>query len=168
MSSAICKESHAGARDNIVGAIARLIITNYFNIPLDQVFPIFVKQLPLKEDFEEYKAVFRSILTLYEAGHPILQPHMTILLKVAVIVLHENKTTDDGMFHDAFLSFSMLKSMKLMLYICKLCIHIFYTEAKGIVMEFVKSAQRDFPNEWNSVYAELPVEIATDIQRIFS
>lgn len=34
-------------------------------------------------------------------------------------------------------------------------------------MEFSKSAQRDFPNEWNAVYAELPVEVATKIQRIF-
>lgn len=136
LSNAIFKESHTGARDNIVGALARLIIANYFNIPLDQVFPTFVKQLPLKEDFEENKAVFKSILTLYEAGHPILRSHMEILLKVAVSVLHENKTTDD--------------------------------EAKGIVMEFIKSAQRDFPNEWNSMYSELPIEVTTNIQRIFS
>ncbi|XP_003693033.1 importin-4 [Apis florea] len=136
LSNAIFKESHAGARDNIVGALARLIIANYFNVPLDQVFPTFVKQLPLKEDFEENKAVFKSILTLYEAGHPILRSHMEILLKVAVSVLHENKTTDD--------------------------------EAKNIVMEFIKSAQRDFPNEWNSMYSELPIEVTTNIQRIFS
>lgn len=45
---------------------------------------------------------------------------------------------------------------------------IFCTEAKGIVMEFIKSAQRDFPNEWNSMYSELPIEITTNIQRIFS
>ncbi|XP_012138134.1 importin-4 isoform X2 [Megachile rotundata] len=135
LSSAIAKESHAGARDNVVGAIARLIIANYSNIPLEQVFPVFVNQLPLKEDFEENKAVFRSILTLYQAGHSILQAHMCVLLKVAVSVLHEEKATDD--------------------------------EAKSFVMEFIKSAQRDFPNEWNSMYAELPVEIATNVQRLF-
>lgn len=45
---------------------------------------------------------------------------------------------------------------------------IFCTEAKGIVMEFIKSAQRDFPNEWNSMYSELPIEVTTNIQRIFS
>lgn len=136
LSNAIYKESHAGARDNIVGAIARLIIVNYMNVPLDQVFPIFVKQLPLKEDFEENKAVFRSILTLYQAGHPILRPYMGVLLKIAVNVLHENRITDD--------------------------------EAKSTVMEFVKSAQRDFPDEWNSVFVELPAEVATNIQYIFS
>lgn len=96
MSNAIAKESHAGARDNVVGAIARLIIANYSGLPLDQIFPVFVNQLPLKEDFEENKTVFKSILTLYQAGHSILQPHMQLLLKVAVSVLHEERAIDDG------------------------------------------------------------------------
>ncbi|XP_053972274.1 importin-4-like [Hylaeus volcanicus] len=95
LSSLIAKETHAGARDNVVGAIARLIIANYSILPLDQVFPVFVNQLPLKEDFEENKAVFKSILTLYEAGHSVLQPHVHMLLKVAVSVLHEESATDD-------------------------------------------------------------------------
>ncbi|XP_060832672.1 importin-4-like [Bombus pascuorum] len=136
LSNAIYKESHAGARDNIVGAIARLIIVNYMNVPLDQVFPIFIRHLPLKEDFEENKTVFRSILILYQAGHPILRSYMGVLLKVAVSVLHENRATDD--------------------------------EAKSTVMEFVKSAQRDFPDEWNSVFVELSAEVASNIQYIFS
>ena len=136
LSNAIAKESHAGARDNVVGAIARLIIANYSGLPLDQIFPVFVNQLPLKEDFEENKTVFKSVLTLYQAGHSILQPHMQLLLKVAVSVLHEERAIDD--------------------------------EAKGFVMEFIKSAQRDFPNEWSSMYTELPVDVATNVQRIFS
>ncbi|KAF7381213.1 hypothetical protein HZH68_016088 [Vespula germanica] len=136
LSSAIAKESHVGARDNVLGAIARLIIVNYGILPLDQVFPVFVNQLPLKEDFQENKAVFRSILTLYQAGHNILQSHMRALLQVAISVLQEGKTTDD--------------------------------EARNLVMEFVRSAQRDFPNDWNSVYTELPPEIATNIQQMFS
>ncbi|XP_076248556.1 importin-4 [Calliopsis andreniformis] len=136
LSNAIAKESHAGTRDNVVGAIARLIIANYSILPLEEIFPVFVNQLPLKEDFEENKAVFKSILTLYEAGHSILQAHMHMLLKVAVSVLHEERAVDE--------------------------------EAKSFVMEFVKSAQRDFPNEWNSMYAELPAEVTTNVQRIFS
>ncbi|XP_043514170.1 importin-4-like isoform X1 [Frieseomelitta varia] len=135
LSNAIYKESHAAARDNIVGAIARLIIVNYSKIPLDQIFPIFVKQLPLKEDFEENKAVFKSILTLYEAGHPILYPHMETLLGVAVNIIYENTAADD--------------------------------ETKSIIMEFIKSAQRDFLDEWNSMYVKLPIEVATNIPYIF-
>lgn len=91
------------------------------NVPLDQVFPIFVKQLPLKEDFEENKAVFRSILTLYQAGHPILRSYMDILLKVAVSVLHENRTTDDGMLCYVFLLFYTLKYYEIIVIHIKLC-----------------------------------------------
>ncbi|XP_076649136.1 importin-4 [Halictus rubicundus] len=134
LSNALGKETHAGARDNTVGAIARLIITNYWSLPLDQVFPVFVKQLPLKEDFEENKAVFGSILTLYQAGHSILKPHMQTLLKLAVNVLYEESATDE--------------------------------EAMNLVLEFIKSAQRDFPNEWSAMYAELPAEVTTKVQQM--
>lgn len=96
LSCAIAKETDAAARDNVVGAIARLIITNYSNLPLEQVFPVFVEQLPLKADFQEHKAVFKSILTLYQAGVTLLQSYIHALLKVAVIILHEEKTVDVG------------------------------------------------------------------------
>lgn len=96
MSCAIAKETDSAARDNVVGAIARLIITNYSNLPLEQVFPVYVQQLPLKIDYQEHKAVFKSILTLYQAGVAILRPHIRTLLNVAVIILHEDKIADDG------------------------------------------------------------------------
>lgn len=136
LSCAIAKETDAEARDNVVGAIARLIITNYSNLPLEQVFPVFVEQLPLKADFQEHKAVFKSILTLYQAGVTLLQSYIHTLLKVAVIILHEEKTVD--------------------------------VETQNLVMEFIKSAQRDFVNDWNALFTELPPEVVTNIQRIFS
>ncbi|XP_014468024.1 PREDICTED: importin-4-like [Dinoponera quadriceps] len=136
LSTAIAKESHAGTRDNVVGAIARLIIVNYSNLPLEQIFPIFVEQLPLKEDFVENRAVFRSILTLYQAGHVVLQPHIRTLLKVAISVLHKEKAGS--------------------------------SETTSLIIEFIKSAQRDFPNDWNALSSELPAEVITNIQRIFS
>lgn len=95
LSNRIQNESHAGARDNVVGAIARLIYTNYTILPLDQVFPVFVNQLPLTEDYEEHKAVFEGILTLYKAGHDILKPHITTLINVASTILREEKYSDD-------------------------------------------------------------------------
>ncbi|KAL6263562.1 hypothetical protein P5V15_006351 [Pogonomyrmex californicus] len=136
LSCAIAKETDAAARDNVVGAIARLIITNYSNLPLEQVFPVFVEQLPLKADFQEHKAVFKSILTLYQAGVTLLQSYIHTLLKVAVVILHEEKTADD--------------------------------ETRNLVMEFIKSAQRDFVNDWNALFTELPPEVVANIQRIFS
>ncbi|XP_043465104.1 importin-4-like [Leptopilina heterotoma] len=95
LSNGIQNESHAGARDNVVGAIARLISTNYSILPLDQVFPVFINQLPLKEDVEENKAVFESILTLYKAGHEILKPHITTLINVSSSLLSDKKYNND-------------------------------------------------------------------------
>lgn len=98
LSNGIQNESHAGARDNVVGAIARLISTNYTILPMDQVFPVFINQLPLKEDVEENKAVFECILTLYKAGHEILKPHITTLTNVSSTLLREQKLINDGKF----------------------------------------------------------------------
>lgn len=95
LSNGIQNESHAGARDNVVGAIARLISTNYTILPMDQVFPVFINQLPLKEDVEENKAVFECILTLYKAGHEILKPHITTLTNVSSTLLREQKLIND-------------------------------------------------------------------------
>lgn len=91
-------EDAAGPRDNMTGVIARLIITNYSLVDLDIVFPAFIQQLPLKEDFEEYKAVFKSVLTLYQTGHEVIKPHIQTLLKIAISVLHEKKTESEGIF----------------------------------------------------------------------
>lgn len=43
-----------------------------------------------------------------------------------------------------------------------------FAEATSLIIEFIKCAQRDFPNEWNALSSELPAEVVTNIQRIFS
>lgn len=99
LAQALQKEQQAGPRDNMVGVIARLIITNYSLVDLERVLPGFIQQLPLKQDFEEYRAVFKSILTLYRAGHPLIKLHVANLLKIAISVLHEEKVPNEGNFY---------------------------------------------------------------------
>ena len=96
LSNRIQNESHAGTRDNVAGAIARLISTHYSILPLDQIFPVFVNQLPLTEDTEEHKAIFESILTLYKVGHEVLKPNISALISVASTVLREKKYNSNG------------------------------------------------------------------------
>lgn len=98
LSNAIGKETYGCARDNILGAIARMITANHAIIPLDSVFPVFVNQLPLKVDMAENKSVFRCVLTLYAAGHTVLQPHLQTLLAVAINVLKEDGLEEEGNF----------------------------------------------------------------------
>lgn len=187
LSDALAKESDAVTRDNIVGAIARLMIVNYLNLPLEQMFPIFVEQLPLKEDFVEHEAVFRSILVLYQAGHAVLPPHIHTLLKVAVSVLHEKKTGSKSEFiskrppvslsRECRCCFNLFAACNIVTIVfgvsivfCQLTsnIRFLFAEATNLIIEFIKSTQRDFPNDWNAFSSELPAEVVMDIQRMFS
>ncbi|KAE9448305.1 hypothetical protein C3L33_19802, partial [Rhododendron williamsianum] len=57
-------EPDDAVRDNAAGAVARMIMVHPESIPLNQVIPVFLKVLPLKEDREESAAVYSCILSL--------------------------------------------------------------------------------------------------------
>uniref|UniRef100_A0A8C4YM11 Importin 4 n=1 Tax=Gopherus evgoodei TaxID=1825980 RepID=A0A8C4YM11_9SAUR len=69
------QESSARVRDNICGAVARMILSQPQALPLSQVFPALLRSLPLTEDFEENKTVFRCISFLYENAPQQVPPH---------------------------------------------------------------------------------------------
>lgn len=97
LSTAASKERHAGSLDNICGALARLIMTNINGVPMDQVFPVFVNYLPLREDFDENKAVFECMTYLYQMGHPLLLSHLTPVIKAGLVVLCESQGAKETM-----------------------------------------------------------------------
>ena len=78
------------ARDNAAGAVARLIYRNYAAVPLDQVLPVFVAALPLKEDYVENRPVFRALFHLFRTVPQTLGPHLDVLLPVFGHVLDPN------------------------------------------------------------------------------
>ncbi|GAA0166650.1 transporter [Lithospermum erythrorhizon] len=57
-------EPDNAVRDNAAGAVARMIMVHPESIPLNQVLPVFLKALPLKEDHEESMAVYSCICGL--------------------------------------------------------------------------------------------------------
>ncbi|XP_071931220.1 uncharacterized protein [Coffea arabica] len=57
-------EPDNAVRDNAAGAVARMIMVHPEAIPLNQVLPVFLKVLPLKEDHEESLAVYSCICNL--------------------------------------------------------------------------------------------------------
>ncbi|KAH1182212.1 importin-4 isoform X1 [Mauremys mutica] len=68
------QEPSARVRDNVCGAVARMVLSQPQALPLSQVFPALLRSLPLTEDFEENKTVFRCIGFLYEkAPQQVLQ-----------------------------------------------------------------------------------------------
>jgi len=91
LSTAVASETNPGALDNICGALARLIITNTDAIPLQQVIPVFVRYLPLREDFEENKWVYQSLSLLYQRGcEPLLQ-NLPAVITSCAHTLHGNQ-----------------------------------------------------------------------------
>ncbi|KAL9246199.1 hypothetical protein vseg_019764 [Gypsophila vaccaria] len=57
-------EPDNAVRDNAAGAVARMIMVHPESIPLNQVLPVFLKALPLKEDHEESVAVYSCVCNL--------------------------------------------------------------------------------------------------------
>nr|GMD11307.1 importin-4 [Ipomoea batatas] len=57
-------EPDNAVRDNAAGAVARMIMVHPESIPLNQVLPVFLKVIPLKEDQEESMAVYSCICNL--------------------------------------------------------------------------------------------------------
>jgi len=78
------------ARDNAAGAVGRLIVRNTAAIPLDQVLPVFVDSLPLKNDYLENRPVFRALFHLFLTNGQSLYPFMDRLLPVFAHVLDPN------------------------------------------------------------------------------
>nr|CAH7764214.1 unnamed protein product [Callosobruchus chinensis] len=95
LSNAVQKESHAGTLDNICGALAKMIIVNPNRIPLEQVFPVFLQKLPLRDDFQENEAVIKCFCVLYQQGNPVLRQHLTDVIKISTHVYYKEQTPRD-------------------------------------------------------------------------
>ncbi|KAF8411764.1 hypothetical protein HHK36_004322 [Tetracentron sinense] len=63
-------EPDDAVRDNAAGAVARMIMVHPESIPLNQVLPVFLKVLPLKEDQEESMAVYSCVCHLVLSSNP--------------------------------------------------------------------------------------------------
>lgn len=80
--------------DNACGAIARIIHSQY-NIPVDQVLPVFLSALPLREDFEENDIIYSSIISLIQAGHSCAAKHIKEILVLFAKVITLKTTQAD-------------------------------------------------------------------------
>eukprot|EP00794_Sanderia_malayensis_P019210 gene19210-21134_t len=74
------KSSSALVSDNICGAVGRMIIANGNITPLEQVIPVIIQHLPIKEDKRENDTVMKCIVFLYQNGNQIIIAHTGQLL----------------------------------------------------------------------------------------
>ncbi|KAF4521358.1 hypothetical protein B566_EDAN006947 [Ephemera danica] len=106
----VLSRSNNGAHllDNVCGAIARLILANIDGVPLDQVLPVFLQQLPIRSDLEELKTVFECIAYLYQLGCPLLVQHLDRVTLAAADVIGTEKAPKET--HDAI--FELLRCIQ--------------------------------------------------------
>ncbi|XP_062176605.1 uncharacterized protein LOC133881643 [Alnus glutinosa] len=81
-------EPDNAVRDNAAGAVARMIMVHPESIPLNQVLPVFLKVLPLKEDHEESLTVYGCVSTLVLSSNPqilTLVPELVNLFAQVVV-----------------------------------------------------------------------------------
>lgn len=99
LSAAVAQEQHAGTLDNICGALARLILTNFNLIPLAQVMPVFVQHLPLREDFDENHSIFKCFHVLFTHGQEALVAVLDRIIMVGLHILYKEEYKNDGEFY---------------------------------------------------------------------
>jgi len=74
--------------DNAVAAVCRMIMASPENMPIGQVLPPLLKNLPLKSDYSENKTVYDCVLGLVDMKHPDIVANgeaLTVALRAAVL-----------------------------------------------------------------------------------
>lgn len=88
-------EPDNAVRDNAAGAVARMIMVHPESIPLNQVLPVFLKVLPLKEDHEESMAVYSCVSTLVLSSNPQILSLVPELVNLfAQVVVSPEETSE--------------------------------------------------------------------------
>ena len=98
LSSQLANENDPRCLDQIVGAVCRLIIAYKEGVPIDQVMPVVFANLPLREDMEEYEAVFRALLILYGDGVDLIKTAMPKMLEICANIYDKKVPQDEDVF----------------------------------------------------------------------
>lgn len=80
--------------DQVVGAVCRLVLANKTIVPLNDVLPVVLNQLPLKEDLEEYLVVFKCVLLLYGDGNDHVKKEMAKIVDIGIKLVASNSEYD--------------------------------------------------------------------------
>ncbi|XP_076111369.1 importin-4-like isoform X2 [Mytilus galloprovincialis] len=89
------KEGNPRVIDNVCAATCRMISTHKSALPLEQVIPVIVQCLPLKEDFEENETVYNCLLQLYSDDIEIIKAYIPKILESISCVVGTEKVKQD-------------------------------------------------------------------------
>ncbi|XP_069817764.1 importin-4 isoform X2 [Dendropsophus ebraccatus] len=95
LSSIISSEKNARTLDNVCGAVSRMILRHPEGVPVEQVFPVLIRSMPLKEDFEENCTVFKCIAFLYEKNPSQVAAYINDIARILGHVLGTKEIQPD-------------------------------------------------------------------------
>lgn len=120
---------------------------------LFQVFSVFIQKLPLRDDFQENEAVINSFFTLYQQGNAVIKKYLSEVIKVSAFIYYKNQTPNDGkcvMYSRFFYAIKRL-----------------FSEVKNVLVEFLRTVNRDFPNEFGQAVSSLGDEATESVSKLF-
>lgn len=79
--------NHRLAKDNAIGCTSRMIISRPHAMPITQLLPVIIANLPLKDDFAENQPVYKMICQLYRANNQDIMNFTEQLIPVFTSVL---------------------------------------------------------------------------------
>ncbi|XP_073431463.1 importin-4 isoform X3 [Dendrobates tinctorius] len=95
LSSIMSSQKNARTLDNVCGAVSRMILAHPEGVPVEQVFPVLLRSMPLKEDFEENGVVFKCIAFLYEKNPSQVVAHINDIARIFGHVLGTKEIKPD-------------------------------------------------------------------------
>jgi len=93
LSELLSHESSPRVVDQVTGAVCRFVVADLASVPVDDIVPAVLKNLPLKEDEDEYEMVFKCFTTLYSAGHHSVKSSIPKIIECAA-AFYASKATD--------------------------------------------------------------------------
>jgi hypothetical protein len=66
----LLQTQHARTLDNASGCVCRMIMAHHDKVPIDDILPVLVDLLPLKEDYEENEPIYTCIAGLCKSQSP--------------------------------------------------------------------------------------------------
>ncbi|XP_008570553.1 PREDICTED: importin-4 [Galeopterus variegatus] len=91
----LARERHDRVRDNICGALARLLMASPTRKPEPQVLAALLHALPLKEDLDEWVTIGHLFSFLYQSSPDQVVDVAPELLRICSLVLADNKIPPD-------------------------------------------------------------------------
>jgi len=103
-------DASAAAVDNAAAAVSRMIMTCPTAVPINQVLPVLLRSLPLKNDMTENETVYKCLLGLIAMNHADLAANQIDLRRVFEESLKEESMVDKEIKGQLQAAFNTLSS----------------------------------------------------------